>query len=141
MTALGMRYFPPPENHRYLDAIFLLEEFLDMVNLKIYIVGFDLRAYFYFFNYAALSPTSFALAFPLFVEVFAEIHYPANRGSGVGRDFDQVEPFFFRLGQSVAGGDYTDLFSLVIYQANLRHSNPPVHPGPLFYDIRLPPNS
>ncbi len=115
MAALGMRNFPPPKNNRYLDAIFLLEEFFNVIYLKIYIVGFDLRAYLYFFNYTSLPSTGFALALALLVKVFAEIHYPTNGGLGVSRDFYQVEPFFLRSGQSVAGGDYADLFSLVVY--------------------------
>ena len=86
-----------------------------------------------------MSFTGFALPFSLLVKVLAEIHYPAYGWFGVRRDFNQVEVFFFGLGQRFAGGDYADLSSLLVNKANLRDSYPPVHPGPLFYDIELPP--
>lgn len=83
--------------------------------------------------------TGVALPFSLLIKVFTEIHYPANGRFGVRRHFDQVEAFLFGLCQRFSGGDYADLRSFIIYKANLRDSYPPVHPGPLFYDIELPP--
>jgi len=110
-----VRYFPPPEDDRDLYAVFLLEEFYYVVDFKIYVVSFYFRTDFYLFNEAACLPLSgVALAFTLFVKVFAEIHYPANGRFCLRRDLDQVEPFLFGLGQRFLGGDYANLFPLVV---------------------------
>jgi hypothetical protein len=140
-AAFGVRYFPASKNDGYLDAIVLLEEFFNVAYLEINIVSFDFGAYFYFFDEAAdLAFAGVALPLPLLVQVFTEIHYPANGRFGVRRDLDQVEAFLFSLGQRFAGGDYAYLPSLLVNKANLRNAYPPVHPGPLFYDIELPPS-
>jgi hypothetical protein len=83
--------------------------------------------------------TRLFLPLALFVKVLAEIHYPANGRSRRGGYFNEVQAFLFGSAQRFPRRNNPDLAPILVYQANFRDSYPPVHPGPLFYDIELPP--
>ena len=87
-----MNVFAPTEIEGDFDLVSILQKLADVPDLGLKIVFRDIGVEFDFLY--VLRMLVFArLAFPpvLFVLKFPKIHDAANRGIGIGRDFDQVK--------------------------------------------------
>jgi hypothetical protein len=93
-----MRIFPPAKEDRRFDLVALCQEALDVLLLELVVVLVDARAKL---DLLDLDDLLMLFRLPrtllLFVLVLPEVHDPADRRHGSGRDLDQVE--------SLAAGD------------------------------------
>lgn len=62
----------------------------------------------------------FSALFLLLVLEFTIFHYFCNRGDGIGRYLDKVEPYLLGAANSLAERQYAEVFPLGAYDAYLR---------------------
>jgi hypothetical protein len=107
-----------------------LQEFASLTRLRIKVVIVDLRSQTHFLQRGrTLTPSRFALAATLLVSVFAVIHQPADRRSGIRLYFYKVVPALARQIQRFTRPDYPNVLALFIDKANLRYSNSLIYPS------------
>lgn len=98
-----MSIFPPPEHHRHLNFIVVLEKpdrLLDF-EINIMLTGFGTEPDFLQFG---LMLFALGLSFGLVVFEFSEIHNSTDRGFGGGGDFHQIQVGLFGFFECLTGG-------------------------------------
>jgi hypothetical protein len=131
LPQFDMQHFAPPEHHSKLNAVAFLEKLPGMVQLCVAVMGVGLgpKANLLESNNVLLSDILFCLSFQ-FVQIFTEIHNPADRRLAVRRNFNQIKLRFFCQIQRFVNLYYANLIVFGINQTNGTCSN-------LFIDSKL----
>ena len=114
-----MRHLAAAEKNRGLDLVALGQEALDVLLLELIIVLVDLRPELDLFDVDYfLVFLGLARALLLLILILAEIHDPAHRRYGRGRDLDQVQSFLLGNGQRLRRRHDAELLAVIIDYAN-----------------------
>ena len=95
-----------------------------MIHFRFVIVRIDVQADLEFLQLGGVLVFSrLAIAFFLFVLVFAEIDHPAHRRCGVGRHFYKVHSLLLGRRQCLADRDDPELFPVSVYDPHFAGAN------------------
>lgn len=119
-----IRHLATPETHTHLDPVPLPDKLADVSKAISQVVirdigGFD--AYRFELNVVLFFARLFG-PFLLIIAVFAVVHQAADRGTGIGGDFDEVDLLGLGHFHRGWGVDNSDLLAIAVNQANLRDS-------------------
>jgi len=111
LTFVNMSEFSAAKNDRHDHFVFVLQETLGLIHLKLDIVIPRLGTETDFFDLGVVD-VCFVLFLLLLIFEFAEIHNPADRWLFVRSHLDQIEPRLASPKQRLLGGNNTELPAL-----------------------------
>ena len=127
------------EKHSCFDFVALFQEPDDVVLLKFVIVLIRVGSKLHFFDRDVLLVLlRFVKLLIHLIEVLAVVHNPAHRRIGGGRYLYQVQAALFSDLQRLLRRKDSELFVLVVYDANFASSNSLVHPNVFIDGLDLP---
>lgn len=116
---LLVRHFAPTKPQRNLDLIAFFKKAQYAAHLDLVVMVFRAGTKFYFLDFDLLLLFAGLSQFLALLKLeLAIIHDLADRGIGIGRDFDQVQFCFGSTIKRIAGSNDTGLFTIFIDESN-----------------------